>query len=328
MYAADEEAFQRECKAQELINRSSMTRDDFDEDWYPIQAREMYGGRKDPVTLGGGFEVKDSGVKAQHADGMQRDTTEGKPRFDLLIPLGMPYEETLLYRAAMHYMLGGIKYGDRNWEKSRSAESLEHHNAALWRHFMKFASGTDDGEDHAAAILWNLNAVIYTRWRLAQEKPVSPVGDDDNNVHEIDVTPDENGNSSFTIPDGAKHTVVNVNSRPLQPYTFPLPHEVHGGDKSCWCEGQPKNHGALCQSRVTGNNESHCNCYVPAEDDELPGPGETLYEWDANITALANPSDAEVALARSIIAARQAHYDREAGETLHKSVFKGLDDGA
>lgn len=114
------------------------------------------------------FEVRDSGKKAVYADGNQRDDPGDKPRFDLLYPRGMEYEETLLYRTAMHYMRGGRKYGDRNWEKSSTEESLLAHETALHRHFTKFALGIEDGEDHAAAIVWNLQAILYTRWRLRQ----------------------------------------------------------------------------------------------------------------------------------------------------------------
>src|ERR1700752_5088532 len=116
-----------------------------------------------------GFEGRDSGKMAEYPSGMRRDTTEGKPRFDLLIPRDMPYEETLLYRTAMHYMRGGEKYGDRNYEKSRTPEDLAHHEAALWRHFVKFAMGVEDGEDHAAAVVWNVNAVLLTRRNIKLE---------------------------------------------------------------------------------------------------------------------------------------------------------------
>jgi hypothetical protein len=114
------------------------------------------------------FEVRDSGKKAVYSDGNQRDDPGDKPRFDLLYPRGMPYEETLLYRTAMHYMRGGRKYGDRNWEKSSTEESLLAHEQALHRHFVKFSLGIEDGEDHAAAIVWNIQAILYTRWRLKQ----------------------------------------------------------------------------------------------------------------------------------------------------------------
>jgi hypothetical protein len=122
----------------------------FDENWYPIPARPA-------------FEVKDSGAKAKYEDGMQRDTSAGKPQFPLMFPKGVPYEEQLMTRVAMHYHQGGVKYGARNWEKSSTEDSLAHHEDALMRHVVKFLLGVDDGEDHAAAVVWNVNAVDLTR---------------------------------------------------------------------------------------------------------------------------------------------------------------------
>lgn len=123
-----------------------------------------------------GFTVKDSGSKSQYEDGMQRDSTDGKPRFDLMFPRDTPYEEQLLTRVAMQYERGGEKYGPRNWEKSSSEESLAHHEAALMRHVVKFLTGTEDGEDHAAAIVWNVNAVDLTRRKIKQKATGSPSG--------------------------------------------------------------------------------------------------------------------------------------------------------
>src|ERR1700743_2663695 len=48
-----------------------------------------------------GFTVKDSGKKARYDDGMQRDDPTGKPKFSLMWPKGVPYEEQLIYRVAM-----------------------------------------------------------------------------------------------------------------------------------------------------------------------------------------------------------------------------------
>lgn len=125
----------------------------------------MYGNPDDDFD----FEVKDSGKKAEYSDGMRRDTTDGKPRFDLMYPRDIPYDEQLLTRVAMQYQRGGVKYGDRNWEKSSSKESLAHHEAALMRHVIKYLTGTEDGEDHAAAIVWNVNAVDLTRRNIARK---------------------------------------------------------------------------------------------------------------------------------------------------------------
>jgi hypothetical protein len=109
------------------------------------------------------FVTRDSGDKAVYADGMQRDTSEGKPKFGLMFPKGVAYEDQLLTRVAGLYARGGEKYGDRNWEKSSTEESLAHHEEAFWRHAVKFFLGVNDGEDHAAAVVWNINAIELTR---------------------------------------------------------------------------------------------------------------------------------------------------------------------
>lgn len=44
------------------------------------------------------FITKDSGKRATFSTGMQRDLSEDKPRFDLLIPLCLPIKEQLLYK--------------------------------------------------------------------------------------------------------------------------------------------------------------------------------------------------------------------------------------
>lgn len=145
-----------------------------DKDGLPIEPEpylkafvSRLGGQGSPnsVTYTGDktYEIHDSGSKAVYDDGMQRDNTAGKPRFDLIFPRDIPYEDQLLTRVAMQYEVGGQKYGPRNWEKSSSEESLAHHESALMRHVVKFLTGTEDGEDHAAAIVWNTNAIDLTR---------------------------------------------------------------------------------------------------------------------------------------------------------------------
>lgn len=109
------------------------------------------------------YITKDSGKMATYEDGMRRDATEGKPKFGLMFPKGIPYEEQLITRLAALYARGAEKYGDRNYEKSSTEESLAHHEEAFWRHAVKFFLGVDDGEDHAAAVVWNINAVELTR---------------------------------------------------------------------------------------------------------------------------------------------------------------------
>jgi hypothetical protein len=114
-----------------------------------------------------GFVTKNSGTKAHHSDGVVRDTDKGKPRFDLMFPKGVPFSEQLITRVAELYERGGQSYGYRNWENSSTEETLEHHEAALMRHVIRFLTGEEDGEDHAAAVVWNVNAVDLCRRKLA-----------------------------------------------------------------------------------------------------------------------------------------------------------------
>ena len=97
-------------------------------------------------------KVQDSGKRQNFNTGSVRDTNEGKPRYDLISPIG-------LYHLAMHYTNGAKKYGDRNWEKgqplSRYVESLE-------RHIQKAKVGLED-EDHWSAISWNAIGFIHTK---------------------------------------------------------------------------------------------------------------------------------------------------------------------
>lgn len=156
------------------------------------------------------YVTKDSGKKVVYEDGMQRDTSEGKPRFDLLLPRGVPFEEQLITRVADLYARGAVKYGDRNWEKSNTEESLAHHEAALLRHMYKYLTGVEDGEDHAAAIVWNVNAVDLTRRKIAKKLNKSPIEVQPQYEDEkkpVDFTPE---NLSFAVGD----TILDWNKDP------------------------------------------------------------------------------------------------------------------
>ncbi len=122
-----------------------------------------------------GYVTRDSGAKAEYADGMHRDDATGKPSFTLMFPKGVPFEDQLITRVADLYARGAVRYGDRNWEKSNTGESLAHHEEALMRHVVKFLLGVDDGEDHAAAVVFNVNAVDLTRRNIRHGQSAKPV---------------------------------------------------------------------------------------------------------------------------------------------------------
>lgn len=107
-----------------------------------------------------GFITKDSGKRVDFKSGMRRDTDEGKPRYDLIVPVGC--KDNMLKRWAELLGRGMAKYGYRNWENANSEEEMIRFKASAFRHFMQWISGEED-EDHAAAVLFNIQAAEYLK---------------------------------------------------------------------------------------------------------------------------------------------------------------------
>jgi len=109
------------------------------------------------------FITKDSGVRQEFDSGMKRDTQEGKPRYDLIMPVGMRYP--LLTRFAELLERGMAKYGYRNWEKADSEEEYIRFKSSAFRHFMQWFQDEGD-EDHAAAVWFNIQAAEFLKEKL------------------------------------------------------------------------------------------------------------------------------------------------------------------
>ena len=97
------------------------------------------------------YSINDGGERMSYGDGMAiREPMDGKGRYDLISPFG-------IRRLAKWYELGAKKYSERNWEKgmpfSRYIDSAK-------RHIDKYIMGMTD-EDHLAAAVWNLFAIIH-----------------------------------------------------------------------------------------------------------------------------------------------------------------------
>lgn len=116
-------------------------------------------------TTTDGFQTRDSGQRQVYSTGMQRDTTAGKSRFDLLVPEDVPYEAQFLTRFADLMERGAQKYDERNWERAGTAEELARFKQSAFRHAMQWLSGADD-EDHAAAVAFNLMAYETTKYKM------------------------------------------------------------------------------------------------------------------------------------------------------------------
>jgi len=121
----------------------------------------------------GSFETKDSGARAEFVSGMRRDTEEGKARFDLLKPLGVPYSEQMMTRFAELMARGAEKYDARNWEKADSQAELDRYYSSAERHYQQWVTGETD-EDHAAAVFFNIMAAetVKYKMRVAKEKKI------------------------------------------------------------------------------------------------------------------------------------------------------------
>lgn len=110
------------------------------------------------------FNIKDSGERKTFSTGMQRDMNKDKPRFDLIAPLNLPFEEQMLTRWANLMAKGAEKYDARNWEKADTSEEYERFKESAFRHFMQWYFGEMD-EDHAAAIFFNVTGAEYVNWK-------------------------------------------------------------------------------------------------------------------------------------------------------------------
>ena len=116
------------------------------------------------------YITKDSGKRQDYESGMRRDTQEGKPDFSLLLT-DLPYDEQLLTRWASLMERGATKYGRRNWQLASSQEELDRFKASAFRHFVQWATGQDD-EDHAAAVLFNIQAHEYVKYKMENNEKV------------------------------------------------------------------------------------------------------------------------------------------------------------
>ena len=110
--------------------------------------------------------MNDSGKRQEFETGAVRDTSEGKPRPELISPVAEK-------RLAKWLATGAEKYEPRNWEKGIN---LSRHIASLKRHLIEYQLGCTD-EDHLAAIMCNAMFVLHTD-AMIQRGVLPPTLDD------------------------------------------------------------------------------------------------------------------------------------------------------
>ncbi len=103
------------------------------------------------------FATKDSGTREDLAGGMVRDSETGKTDYTLA------FDGPLFVRWCELLTRGAIKYQPRNWMKALLSrikpdreKTKERFKRSATRHFMQWLRGDRD-EDHAAAVVFNLN---------------------------------------------------------------------------------------------------------------------------------------------------------------------------
>jgi hypothetical protein len=130
--------------------------------------------RDEAVGLGNAkpFQIKDSGKRAEFASGMVRDLNEGKQRPDLV------RDGPMLQRWITLMTNGAKKYAARNWMKAegdaefqRFLESADRH-FNIWFTWRMYGVNIEDinnptdtplAEDHAAAVIFNINGAEYLK---------------------------------------------------------------------------------------------------------------------------------------------------------------------
>lgn len=104
-------------------------------------------------------QVKDSGKRKQFSTGMVRDVTDGKVDYTLVL------DGPMFERWAIHMTAGAHKYDKRNWMQAATEEEYQRFRESFVRHAIQYLRGDTD-EDHAAAVMFNLNGMEYVKGRL------------------------------------------------------------------------------------------------------------------------------------------------------------------
>ena len=105
------------------------------------------------------YRIKDSGERLSFDSGMVRDTEDGKIDYTLIM------DGPMFKRWAAHMTKGKNKYGERNWMKAAGEAEYERFKRSLLRHLVAYLDGETD-EDHAAALVFNLNGMEHVREQL------------------------------------------------------------------------------------------------------------------------------------------------------------------
>ena len=155
------------------------------------------------------FTIKDSGEREQQGE-MVRDTEDGKLDYSNLFlwyePMGTRY--------AAHMTAGRKKYPDPkpgvpNWTLTPiTEEQMQRFMRSADRHYKQWRRGDTD-EDHAAAVLFNINGAEYVRERLDRDDSDSGGSDQEMGVDSY---------SDYLALSGLDDATISVAKRALAEY--------------------------------------------------------------------------------------------------------------
>lgn len=113
----------------------------------------------DPPKAPSGFILRDSGARQEFASGMVRDVTTGKLDYSLVL------DGPMFERWAELMRKGAEKYAKRNWMQANGQAELDRFRESAFRHFLQWQRGDVD-EDHAAAVMFNINGAEFVKERM------------------------------------------------------------------------------------------------------------------------------------------------------------------
>ena len=102
------------------------------------------------------FTVKAKYPSKAYKSGMVREPDEDKVDWSLV------FDGPMLARYASQLTKGAKKYAPRNWMKATGDEEMNRFRVSAARHFAQWMNGDVD-EDHAAAVMFNLNGYEYVK---------------------------------------------------------------------------------------------------------------------------------------------------------------------
>lgn len=130
---------------------------------YPIQEELTIERLKKAFAEGIVTPLPDNRI--QFSTGMVRDGAKNKPRFDLITPLGLPFDDQILTRWAKHMGKGAEHYSARNWEKASTQEESDRFKESAFRHFMQWYYDLED-EDHASSLFFNITGYEMVKVKM------------------------------------------------------------------------------------------------------------------------------------------------------------------